>query len=142
MQKDYWPFVLLVFATVLSVTVFRTPAERAGDESVAAGSSGEPAGEHPPIHPSSSASRPPPNPNDAPLSEREQKDVHVRLTPDACNPIVRKANELSGVDENDKRKLLGTITCLRRGNVAWAKCVERASTKDDLATCSRRLLIE
>ncbi|HEY1693124.1 MAG TPA: hypothetical protein VGG39_13240 [Polyangiaceae bacterium] len=142
MQKDYWPFVLLVFATVLSLTVFRSPVERAGDESAAAGSSGAPAGESAPASPSSSGPFRPVNRNDTPLTEREAKEVHIRLSPDACNPLVRKTNELSGIGVNDKRKLLATVACLRKGNLAWAKCVERASTRDDLASCSRRLLIE
>jgi hypothetical protein len=143
-QKDYWPFVLLVFAAVLSLTVFRTPTEHAAEESVAAGSSGEPGGESAPTGPSSSvAHHPDLHPGDAPLTEREKKEAHIRLSPDGCGPIVRKANELAGIgDDDNKRKLIGTVTCLRRGNVAWAKCVESASTKDELQTCTRRLIIE
>lgn len=148
MQREYVPFVFLLFAVVLAVTVLRTPVrhaagpETAGEAPVASGQppslvpSGMPAtlpsSMVPPAHSA--------NVTDAPLTEREKKDVSVRLAPGACDVVVKKVNELLGIDEHDRRKLLMSIACLRRGNVAWAKCIEHATSKVDADTCARRLL--
>ncbi len=136
--KSLVPFVLLTLAVVFSLRTTRprpavAPAPSA--EQAATPSATPVASELPPPQPRPSASA-----DDKPLTDREMRDRTVKVPLQACVEIGQHINQIAGVGDDDKRKLNPQIFCMRQGNIAWARCIDDAKTRHDVATCNRRLL--
>ena len=129
MKVRWLPFALLGAAIVAALTVFKQPA--------AVPEPSAPSQPEPP--PAASSVRA--HPADPPLDPFEERDVHLRLAHELCEEGARRINELNGRDPNDAQGAMRTMSvCLRHGNVAWHKCILRATTREEAATCSHRLL--
>ena len=133
MTRQWLPFALLGATVVAALTMLRQPSTRASAEPVSEGSASV---ESMPMAPSSPA-----RPGDPPLDDRELRDSRMQLAHELCEDGARRVNELAGRDRNDPQGAMRTMSvCLRHGNVAWYKCILRASSSDQAAACNRRLL--
>jgi hypothetical protein len=68
------------------------------------------------------------------------RDFHIHLAHEQCEEGARILNRLEGRDENDPQVLTRLSVCLRIGNVAWYKCMLRATNADDARVCGHRFL--
>jgi hypothetical protein len=75
------------------------------------------------------------------LSEEDRRDYLVRIPHGECEEGVKRINELSGLAPTDPKGIRLVGVCLQYGNVAWYKCVLRATDENQAKTCSRRLLV-
>jgi hypothetical protein len=129
------PWALLGVGIVAAFTVFRSPAP-ALPQTDPPGTADAPA--HGSARPLTSASS---GRTEAPLSEDERRDVHIRIPHEECEEGVKRINELAGRDPTDPKGVRLVGVCLAYGNVAWYKCVLRASNLDQAGACDRRLLV-
>jgi hypothetical protein len=130
-SRQWLPLALLGAAIFAVLTVFRQPAH------VPEPASGETEGTQR-AAPSSSAVQ---HPADPPLDDFELRDSRLHLSHVLCEDDARRINELAGRDPNDAPAGMRTMSvCLRHGNVAWHKCILRATSGEQAATCNRRLL--
>ena len=53
----------------------------------------------------------------------------------------KKANQVYGRPETDKKGIDVLTRCLRLGNVAWYRCVVEAKAPDELKRCHSRYLL-
>ncbi|HEY8086332.1 MAG TPA: hypothetical protein VIF09_00755 [Polyangiaceae bacterium] len=137
--KNLIPFLLLTAAVVFSTTAVR-PKPVAAEPPVAEEEAPAPAVSHlPPPRPAS----PYPSgsaPNDAPLTDREQHDMAIRVPIQACVELGQKINAIAGIPDSHPKHLNAQIVCMRQGNIAWSRCIDKAQSKQDVVTCNRRLL--
>lgn len=132
MKRPWVPFVLLGAVVVAAVSVVRRPAPNGEAPPQASGDLGSP---------EAPAASGPAHPGDPPLTDTEIRDSRVHLAHELCEEGARRINQLAGKDPNDAQGAMRTMSvCLRHGNIAWYKCILRASTSDQAASCSRRLL--
>jgi hypothetical protein len=132
-KRPWIPFVLLGAVVVAAVSVVRRPAPTSDPSPQAPADLGSP--EAPPT------ASGPAHPGDPPLNDKELRDSRLRLAHELCEEGARRINQLAGKDPNDAQGAMRTMSvCLRHGNVAWYKCVLAATTSDQAAMCSRRLL--
>jgi hypothetical protein len=75
-----------------------------------------------------------------PMTAGELRDFHVRLSHEQCEDGAKHLNVLEGREPTDRRGLLPLSTCLNIGNLAWYKCLVRASAAGDAHACTRRFL--
>jgi hypothetical protein len=139
LPRNVLPWVLLVVAIVVAVTVLRPPAQQVaapatstvgpGASSVASGGS------------TASGSVPPASTyNDPPMSDPEKRDFHLRVGHEACEEGAKRINELEGNAPADPKGMRFVSACLRRGNIAWYKCILETKTRLEAGTCNRRFL--
>lgn len=130
------PWALLGLAVVAALTLVRssTPVE--------------PVAISPSAAPSAAASgnaRPAPAASGAHdltlLSEEERRDIGIHVPHEECEEGVKRINELNGRDPTDPKSVRTVGVCLAYGNVAWYKCVLRATSGNQANACSRRLLV-
>lgn len=132
MPRNILPWVLLGVAIVVALTVLRNPTP-------------------PGAAPTSSASAAPvsstPGPglsgrtyNDPPMDELELRESHMHVAHEACEEGAKRINELEGLSPTDPKGIRIIGACLSRGNVAWYKCVLKATTRLEAGTCNRRFL--
>jgi hypothetical protein len=143
--KNLLPFLLLTLAVMFSVSKKGPKASEAPvvEDSDPAAASETP--EVPSANPLAHGPRGPaphggPLPGDAPLTDREQQDMTIRAPIQACAEIGKKINSFTGIPETDRRKLHAQVMCMRQGNVAWMKCIDRSKSLEDVRVCNRRLL--
>jgi hypothetical protein len=81
-------------------------------------------------------------PGDAgpPMTPAEVRDFHVHLAHEQCEDGARRLNSLEGRAETDPQVLTRLSVCLRIGNVAWYKCMLRATTATEAHVCGQRFL--
>jgi hypothetical protein len=139
LPRNLLPWVLLAVAAVVAVTVLRNPAPPAPAPAassappvVQAGPPGVPVASGPVASARTY--------DDPPLDETEQRDVHIHIQHELCEEGAGRINVLEGLDPADKKGFRIVSACLRHGNVAWYKCVLKASTRLEAGTCNRRLL--
>jgi hypothetical protein len=136
--KNLIPFLLLTAAVIFSTARRPKPvvAEPPGAEEEAPA----PAMSHLPPprpgspYPSGSA------PNDAPLTDREQHDMSIHIPVQACAELGQKVNSIAGIQDSNPKHLNAQIVCMRQGNLAWSRCIDKAQSKQDVVSCNRRLL--
>jgi hypothetical protein len=128
-QRSWLPFVLLGAAVAGAIVVARQPPA----SSPAAGAS--------PESPAPSASPGIPARVDPPLSDLEMRESRVHLAHELCEQAAKHVNEIEGRTPTDPKGINTITMCLGHGNVAWYKCILRASKHDDVGTCNRRLLV-
>jgi hypothetical protein len=134
------PWALLGLAVVAALTLVHPSAPL---EPVAGG----PAASGPASSsvPSGGSARPPPTASGSAdltlLSEEERRDIHIRIPHEECEEGVKRINELNGRAPTDPKGVRTVGVCLAYGNVAWYKCVLRATNGDQATACSHRLLV-
>ncbi len=132
MKRQWLPFALLGATVVAALTVLRQPTRPSGAPSASEQTASE--------SPQASAGGAP-RPTDPPLDDFELRDSRLHLAHELCEDGARRINQLAGRDPNDAQGAMRTMSvCLRHGNVAWHKCILRATTSEQAATCNRRLL--
>lgn len=139
MPRNVLPWVLLVVAVVVAVTVLRTPSAQVA---------GPAASSVPPVVPLLGSATPPPSGpgpsarryDDPPMDETEVREWHVRVGHEICEEGAKRINELEGLDPTNPKGIRIIGACLNHGNVAWYKCVLKASTRLEAGTCNRRFL--
>jgi hypothetical protein len=94
-----------------------------------------------PAEPGPSARVPASTASSSPLSREELRDVTTRLEPGLCELAAKKANQVYGRPETDKKGIDVLTRCLRLGNVAWYRCVVEAKAPDELKRCHSRYLL-
>jgi hypothetical protein len=77
----------------------------------------------------------------APFGPRELKEFNMHITNEECEKAAIKKNTLEGLPEHDKKGSLLIWACLRRGNVAWYRCVLTADNIEHFNWCSQRYLV-
>jgi hypothetical protein len=127
---------LLLLAAVGAFAVFRSapsapPELPAGAPATA--SSSRPS-EPQSVAPSAAAEAAPP------MTAAEVRDFHVHLAHEQCEDGARRLNRLEGRAESDPQVLTRLSVCLRIGNVAWYKCMLRATTAGEAHVCGQRFL--
>jgi hypothetical protein len=75
-----------------------------------------------------------------PMTSAELRDFHVRLAHEQCEDGARRLNHLEGRADSDPQVLTRLSVCLRIGNVAWYKCMLRATTASEAHVCGQRFL--
>jgi hypothetical protein len=119
------PWVLLAAAVIVAIAVVRRPPPPAA---VPAASTA--------LAPSQSS----PVRDDPPLDEHELRDSRIHIAHEECEEGAKRINVLEGKDPTDPSAMRFIGSCLRHGNVAWYKCILRATTRLEAGTCNRRLL--
>jgi len=74
------------------------------------------------------------------MSAVEWRDFHIHLAHEQCEEGARILNRLEGRPETDPQALTRLSVCLNIGNVAWYKCMLRATSADDAHVCAHRFL--
>jgi len=77
----------------------------------------------------------------APLTAEEKREKGVKLHNDLCNAAIKHANVVYGRPEMDPKGLDLLSLCVAHGNIAWHKCVLKATTPAAVKTCEERLLL-
>jgi len=132
LPRKYLPWVLLAVAIVVALAVLGGPASPVA--APAASSS---------VSVASSAPGPVPSVrkyDDPPMDESEARDWHLKIGHEACEEGAKRVNELEGLSPTDPKGMRIIGACLPHGNVAWYKCVLKASTRLEAGTCNRRFL--
>jgi hypothetical protein len=131
--RTWLPLALLGVAVVAAATALRRPAAPSQPGS----SEPEATVGDLPAPPASTPGRP----SDPPLDDFERRDSRMHLAHDLCEAGALRINELSGLEPDDPQARRTMSVCLRHGNIAWYKCILRASDRDQALTCNRRLLV-
>jgi hypothetical protein len=132
LPRNVLPWVLLAVAIVVAVTVLGSPASKVA--APAASTVG-------PVGPTASGSVPPASTyNDPPMDDAQRRDFHMKVGHEACEEGAKRINELEGIAPTDPKGMRFIGACLRRGNVAWYKCLLEAKTRLEAGTCNRRFL--
>jgi len=136
-RLDLLPWALLGVGVVAALTlVHSSPPAPQEPEVPATSSSPAPVRTGPRPGPSGSSGH-----TDAPLSEDEHRDMRLRIPHEECEEGVKRINQLAGRDPTDPKGVRLVGVCLAYGNVAWYKCVLRASNPEETGACDRRLLV-
>jgi hypothetical protein len=134
------PWALLGLAVVAALTLVHpsSPVETVAVVPAASGAASSAA-------PSGGSARPAPTASGSAdltlLSEEERRDIHIRIPHEECEEGVKRVNALNGRDPTDPKSVRTVGICLAYGNVAWYKCVIRATNGDQATACSHRLLV-
>jgi hypothetical protein len=130
-QRSWVPFAVLGVVVVAAIAVVRRPSAVSSPASASAASSSEA-----PVSSMAGSSRVEP-----PLTDREQRELHMHLAHELCEEGAKRINEIEGRAPTDPKGINAITACLGHGNVAWYKCILRASKQEDVALCNRRLLV-
>ena len=80
---------------------------------------------------------------DPPLTDLEMRESHLSLSHEQCEDGARRISTLDGRDgggQGEHGAMRTVSLCLRYGNVAWYKCILRATSSDEGHACTRRLM--
>lgn len=78
----------------------------------------------------------------APLTEKEQSEIAMHVTPERCYAFQQRVKQLAtAVPPHDPNFTASFAACIRYGNVAWDRCVTAAQTMDQITACNARLLM-
>jgi len=113
-----------------------------GSAPVASASTASPSssGMTPTVYPPVASASNGPDPK-APFGPKELKEFNIKLSNEDCEKAAVKKNTLEGLPEHDKKGSLLIWACLRRGNVAWYRCIITADNIDHFNWCSQRYLV-
>jgi hypothetical protein len=131
--RNILPWVLLAAAVFVALSRARDPASVASGSTDPSSSAGALA--TPGAVPSGPAH------DDPPLGPTELRDSRLHLAHEQCEEGAKRINVLEGNAPTDPKGIRIIGMCLRRGNVAWYKCIVGAATRAQAATCNRRLLM-
>ena len=134
------PWVLLGAAVIGVVATGRGPAtalpEISDVEPAVTGSSAPRPGD---ARPAASFA---PAPSVAAMTPLERRDFRIHIGHEQCEEGAARINELAGREKfaPDTKTISELSICLRIGNVAWYKCILRATSKEEARTCNVRFL--
>jgi hypothetical protein len=124
--KKLVALAFVVLAVVVAFTAFRTRAPSGASDA-----------------PSSSASAPSASSasGDAPLTALERSDMGIKLPLEECQDAQKRIIALNDPVPHDPKSARLFMLCQRHGNVAWYKCIRDAKNRQDVASCTRRLML-